>query len=147
MSCQEAKPRTYSGRSFVDVVEPVQHRTRLDRASYWPWPRFRRLQLERSMRSLLVVVPHELIEDGRQMPLIKHDHVVEALAAERPDDSFGDGVRLGRVNRRGDSIDTDTPGAPKANAIAERDRKSTRLNSSHGYISYAVFCLKKKKKN
>src|SRR2546422_6743148 len=26
------------------------------------------------------------------------------------------------------------------------DRKSTRLNSSHGYISYAVFCLKKKKR-
>src|SRR5205809_2708820 len=32
------------------------------------------------------------------------------------------------------------------NALLE-DRKSTRLNSSHGYISYAVFCLKKKKKN
>src|SRR2546427_9016782 len=29
----------------------------------------------------------------------------------------------------------------------ERDRKSTRLNSSHSQISYAVFCLKKKKKN
>src|SRR2546422_4690768 len=29
--------------------------------------------------------------------------------------------------------------------VRERDRKSTRLNSSHGYISYAVFCLKKKK--
>src|SRR2546422_3996158 len=29
--------------------------------------------------------------------------------------------------------------------IASGDRKSTRLNSSHGYISYAVFCLKKKK--
>src|SRR2546429_193771 len=29
----------------------------------------------------------------------------------------------------------------------QRDRKSTRLNSSHGYISYAVFCLKKKKKD
>src|SRR2546429_2604196 len=29
--------------------------------------------------------------------------------------------------------------------IYHRDRKSTRLNSSHGYISYAVFCLKKKK--
>src|SRR2546429_4211506 len=27
-----------------------------------------------------------------------------------------------------------------------KDRKSTRLNSSHGYISYAVFCLKKKKR-
>src|SRR2546422_4180806 len=32
------------------------------------------------------------------------------------------------------------PVAPSA-----QDRKSTRLNSSHGYISYAVFCLKKKK--
>src|SRR5205809_4772443 len=30
-------------------------------------------------------------------------------------------------------------------AVAAIDRKSTRLNSSHGYISYAVFCLKKKK--
>src|SRR2546422_5204335 len=30
-------------------------------------------------------------------------------------------------------------------ALVVRDRKSTRLNSSHGYISYAVFCLKKKK--
>src|SRR5687768_18520850 len=30
-------------------------------------------------------------------------------------------------------------------AQAKEDRKSTRLNSSHGYISYAVFCLKKKK--
>src|SRR2546429_4818559 len=29
-------------------------------------------------------------------------------------------------------------------ALRQRDRKSTRLNSSHGYISYAVFCLKKK---
>src|SRR3989449_1679379 len=29
----------------------------------------------------------------------------------------------------------------------DQDRKSTRLNSSHGYISYAVFCLKKKKKD
>src|SRR2546430_12762328 len=29
----------------------------------------------------------------------------------------------------------------------ERDRKSTRLNSSHSQISYAVFCLKKKKEN
>ena len=34
----------------------------------------------------------------------------------------------------------------KGNANSFADRKSTRLNSSHGYISYAVFCLKKKKK-
>src|SRR2546422_6176773 len=32
-------------------------------------------------------------------------------------------------------------------AMKGRDRKSTRLNSSHGYISYAVFCLKKKKRH
>src|SRR5436190_7831240 len=38
--------------------------------------------------------------------------------------------------------------AQEAVSIAkERDRKSTRLNSSHTVISYAVFCLKKKKKN
>src|SRR5688572_31891221 len=35
-------------------------------------------------------------------------------------------------------------GAPRA--AAAEDRKSTRLNSSHSQISYAVFCLKKKKK-
>src|SRR5207245_7973728 len=33
-----------------------------------------------------------------------------------------------------------------AKSRSDRDRKSTRLNSSHGSISYAVFCLKKKKK-
>src|SRR2546422_1438892 len=35
--------------------------------------------------------------------------------------------------------------AGDAGGSASPDRKSTRLNSSHGYISYAVFCLKKKK--
>src|SRR2546422_7368122 len=40
-----------------------------------------------------------------------------------------------------------TEGVTRAmNRFNRRDRKSTRLNSSHGYISYAVFCLKKKKK-
>src|SRR2546422_2241676 len=37
-------------------------------------------------------------------------------------------------------------GQPGLQPRGGRDRKSTRLNSSHGYISYAVFCLKKKKK-
>src|SRR2546422_7524690 len=37
-------------------------------------------------------------------------------------------------------------GAPADEDLHGLDRKSTRLNSSHGYISYAVFCLKKKKK-
>src|SRR5687768_12560969 len=34
-------------------------------------------------------------------------------------------------------------GAQHMRTTEDRDRKSTRLNSSHGYISYAVFCLKK----
>src|SRR5687768_18100433 len=37
-------------------------------------------------------------------------------------------------------------GSGRSRAGGGIDRKSTRLNSSHGYISYAVFCLKKKKK-
>src|SRR2546430_12075637 len=36
---------------------------------------------------------------------------------------------------------------PELRAASSRDRKSTRLNSSHSQISYAVFCLKKKKMN
>src|SRR2546422_10321195 len=44
----------------------------------------------------------------------------------------------GRRDRLGDG--------PRPDRGGRIDRKSTRLNSSHGYISYAVFCLKKKKK-
>src|SRR2546430_4491509 len=40
-----------------------------------------------------------------------------------------------------------TRGAREASGDPRIDRKSTRLNSSHSQISYAVFCLKKKKKN
>src|SRR5262245_64276236 len=40
-----------------------------------------------------------------------------------------------------------TGSCPMPTRLARRDRKSTRLNSSHLGISYAVFCLKKKKKN
>src|SRR2546421_8577327 len=42
-----------------------------------------------------------------------------------------------------------TPYATRSRAAVQfvRDRKSTRLNSSHDQISYAVFCLKKKKSN
>src|SRR4030043_821634 len=42
---------------------------------------------------------------------------------------LGGGMRVRFIRFRGDPV----------------DRKSTRLNSSHGYISYAAFCLKKKK--
>src|SRR2546422_4306898 len=48
-------------------------------------------------------------------------------------------VEIGRPDGR-ETID-----AEEREADPDLDRKSTRLNSSHGYISYAVFCLKKKK--
>src|SRR5690348_17673026 len=48
----------------------------------------------------------------------------------------------GRVGERGFA----DAGLPEEARIHREDRKSTRLNSSHPSISYAVFCLKKKKK-
>src|SRR5712675_3000369 len=42
---------------------------------------------------------------------------------------------------------TNAPNLVRLTIGPSTDRKSTRLNSSHGYISYAVFCLKKKKNN
>src|SRR2546429_4057186 len=41
----------------------------------------------------------------------------------------------------------DNPSREGRDHVVWEDRKSTRLNSSHGYISYAVFCLKKKTKS
>src|SRR2546429_1377286 len=62
--------------------------------------------------------------------------------------------RSGRLERAGDGARRGArpaarrplPGGPvpAGRPGGARDRKSTRLNSSHGYISYAVFCLKKK---
>src|SRR2546429_6860506 len=43
------------------------------------------------------------------------------------------------------SIVAEALGCAEPDRFQALDRKSTRLNSSHGYISYAVFCLKKKK--
>src|SRR2546429_86951 len=74
-------------------------------------------------------------------------HHPQGIAGSRQD------ARLGRLRRRlpaarGHSLDRLHFLAPlvQAHFVLQRlDRKSTRLNSSHGYISYAVFCLKKKK--
>src|SRR2546422_7418059 len=71
----------------------------------------------------------------------------------RSEQRQGDGP-VCRVQRRGgshlegrDTCHREAPGRPPGGpASGGADRKSTRLNSSHGYISYAVFCLKKKKK-
>src|SRR5258707_15132502 len=53
----------------------------------------------------------------------------------------------GADRRRRCVLAVEFPLQPGENAATTPDRKSTRLNSSHANISYAVFCLKKKKKN
>src|SRR2546422_5805962 len=55
----------------------------------------------------------------------------------------GYGREIGLVSRRGTTRYRYAPTDQLMKTLL--DRKSTRLNSSHGYISYAVFCLKKKK--
>src|SRR5260221_637631 len=87
---------------------------------------------------------NELFPDD---PLVGEDRGVAlaAIGAERaeqrtdqpPGDSSGSLVELGPGGRRGLHV--------VVAVVAGQDRKSTRLNSSHTVISYAVFCLKKKK--
>src|SRR2546429_5389974 len=61
---------------------------------------------------------------------------------------FGVGKAVGGLDGHWGQVGNQLVGVLVAWAFAlvgTTDRKSTRLNSSHGYISYAVFCLKKKK--
>src|SRR5688572_32280052 len=64
-----------------------------------------------------------------------------------PDEAAAD-IRRQLRERPGAQITVDLPRqtVTDADGRTHRDRKSTRLNSSHSQISYAVFCLKKKKK-
>src|SRR6266496_2106441 len=81
----------------------------------------------------------------------------EGIAADGPGGEADTGLVRGAGPRRVDDRGTapDGPGAAAAPAVARDrrraragpDRKSTRLNSSHVEISYAVFCLKKKNEN
>src|SRR2546429_5242963 len=57
--------------------------------------------------------------------------------------SLHDALPISRRRPPGTAIPTMFKRAPER--LTDRDRKSTRLNSSHGYTSYAVFCLTKKK--
>src|SRR5439155_11847246 len=68
---------------------------------------------------------------GAQGFRVEHVHEPERLQALGADELLPSGLYAGHDER----------------GLVERDRKSTRLNSSHVAISYAVFCLKKKTKN
>src|SRR3989449_4634472 len=86
--------------------------------------------------SLTACPPHRRSRDGRQDLLREALELCLLVVADEADAEIGHaGVRvaLQRADHR------------VRRAEPHQDRKSTRLNSSHGYISYAVFCLKKKK--
>src|SRR2546430_9261087 len=53
--------------------------------------------------------------------------------------------KVSQVSTKSEDV-TGTAETPDFSRAAAKDRKSTRLNSSHSQISYAVFCLKKKKR-
>src|SRR5207245_11295189 len=72
------------------------------------------------------------------LPIFAADH-----DRQRPRLHLGDAPGYRRVEHRHSPVARPPRQLP---ADARADRKSTRLNSSHGSISYAVFCLKKKKK-
>src|SRR5438874_9015432 len=67
--------------------------------------------------------------------------------ANCPAQSGFDETRFLESGRAGKPSPRDQSNYPLGGGGGGRDRKSTRLNSSHVEISYAVFCLKKKKKN
>src|SRR5690349_25137577 len=75
---------------------------------------------------------------------------LHSFPTRRSSDLVGDGV-VGVLVRlqtaRNDGIWSAGGGAPAHGKAGRGDRKSTRLNSSHVETSYAVFCLKKKRKN
>src|SRR5262249_26055022 len=93
-----AKPQPWSGGAFVDVMEPIQHRAWPDRAGHWARPRLGCLQAERATRPVPVVVGDEFAKHRQEVMLVEDDQVVETLAAECPDDTFGDRVRQRRSN-------------------------------------------------
>src|SRR5207245_11468281 len=82
-------------------------------------------------------------------PLPLHD-ALRSARADRPHPPLafhrgrGEPLQGARSGARGAALAADR-GLPRQSRSTRSDRKSTRLNSSHGSISYAVFCLKKKK--
>src|SRR2546429_7092445 len=74
--------------------------------------------------------------------LFPYTTLFRSHAAPQPDSRRHTGPREGKEQHRGEHLDA----RERILRPLGQDRKSTRLNSSHGYISYAVFCLKKKKK-
>src|SRR3712207_5952215 len=78
--------------------------------------------------------------------LFPYTTLFRSTADQRPDPKRAAQVPFRPTRRRSTPQASHLPTLPPASR-KQSDRKSTRLNSSHANISYAVFCLKKKKKN
>src|SRR2546422_3303794 len=89
--------------------------------------------------------------------LFPYTTLFRSTPAGLPGAEQGERVRPDEVGARADQYAVsiggrgggaeDQGGLRESRMLIRTDRKSTRLNSSHGYISYAVFCLKKKNRN
>src|SRR2546427_1520557 len=90
-----------------------------------------------AVNPLLSQVPYNIERDFVPVSLISSGPNVLVVRADSAHKSLADIISFARENPGKLNYGTSGPG---------RDRKSTRLNSSHSQISYAVFCLKKKKK-
>src|SRR5437879_7279051 len=102
-----------------------------------------------------VVVLETVIGTGELMPLFAEGSCATAVSVWLPLESavvsnkieYGVDVSLAPTFAPSTWNCTNETALSESVAVAARDRKSTRLNSSHRCISYAVFCLKKKKNN
>src|SRR5216684_6464001 len=111
-------------------------------------------------RELRAEVEHFLFEEAELLDswqlnewveLFTEDAISHVPALDDPNRDAAQSVflvadDLARIRSRVRQLTGGTAWAENPRSQTRRDRKSTRLNSSHGYISYAVFCLKKKKK-
>src|SRR2546426_8070621 len=97
-------------------------------------------QLDRVARSYRHVAELWAAHD-RAVVLDNHDARIELQRAEQLEQGGASRHRAPLAVHR----DLDRVVHPRSSCSMRRDRKSTRLNSSHLVISYAVFCLKKKK--
>src|SRR3712207_8435541 len=101
--------------------------------------------IRRPPRSTLFPYTTLFRSDRRRVPRLPPRRV---LQPRRGPDRAGDPPGRDDDRGGGDALALRPgPRAAERPLRAQRDRKSTRLNSSHANISYAVFCLKKKKKN
>src|SRR3989442_3597860 len=116
-----------SGRGGGCVLRASGRPVHLDRYPLWGGSRVD--QLKRRVRTGVGEQPRALADDHGAD---EQGDLVDKLVLEQPADQSAAAVHLQLT-------------LPLGFQLADGDRKSTRLNSSHVRISYAVFCLKKKK--